>query len=122
VKRFLRLLRLLLGHPKVRRIASENVEDLEYHDKTGELTWKSRYELFEADLDGGYSIDVVEVSFRYSFSSKKADVVHLEIDNVKPKKKVIGLGANEKTKKALVGRLESAMRKIFKEVLRKGVR
>jgi hypothetical protein len=122
VKRILRLIHLVRRHKKVERIASEEIHDLEYHSGTGMLTWKARYERFEADLNGGYIVGAVEVSFGYSFSSRKVHVMDLEIDNVQPKKTVILPSAGEKEKKALASKLERAIRKIFDDVLEKATK
>ena len=122
IKQLLRLSPLLRRHPKVTRTGSEAVEDFRYFHKTNILTWNCRYEGFGAKLDGGYLIDLVEAVVEYSFSSRKARVVNLAIDNVRPLQKVIQVGADEQTKRKLVDKLEKETKSIFEDVLRKATK
>jgi len=64
----------------------------------------------------------VEAVVEYSFSSRKARVVNLAIDNVRPLQKVIQVGADEQTKRKLVDKLEKETKAIFEDVLRKATK
>ena len=113
----LHLLPFLRRHPNVRQIGSEHIEDFEYHASTGVLAWRALYEQLDVRLDGGYMMGYVVVFFRYSFASKRASVVGVSIDEIRPREKLVIGASGSKELNALARKLEQAIQRLFENII-----